>query len=133
MRLSPHFTLQEFTISECAARAGIDNRVPHELLRNVISLALTLERVRTVLGGVPLIITSGYRCPQLNKLIRGRKTSAHLRGLAADFIAPSFGSHDKIVQRLSAEQSLTWDQLILEYSWVHLSIEGTRRQVLTEP
>ncbi len=32
MNLSPHFTLAEFVISETAARAGIDNDPPIEIV-----------------------------------------------------------------------------------------------------
>lgn len=134
MRLSPHFTLDELTVSEVAARLGIDNSPPSKEVRdNLRFLAQHLERVRSVLGDRPIIITSGYRCPELNGTIGGSPTSAHVRGLAADFICPSYGTPYEIVERI-ADSDVPFDQLIHEYGrWVHLGLSESayRHEVLT--
>jgi len=36
------------------------------------------------LAGIPFKINSGYRTPERNRLVGGKKTSSHLKGLAAD-------------------------------------------------
>jgi len=133
--LSQHFLLEEFTRSELAIRHSIDNTPPPDVLENLKLLAETLERVRSILNH-PLHISSGYRCPALNVVARGSKTSAHMSGLAADFSCPGFGTPSKIVHELAlCKPELNFDQVILEFppnGWVHLGISGVPRgQVLT--
>ena len=98
MKLTEHFTLEEFTHSNIASRLRIDNRVPDELMTNIQLTANKLELVRKVLG-FPIMITSGYRCPLLNARVGGVSTSAHTKGLAVDFHS-SYGTPKEICQRL---------------------------------
>jgi hypothetical protein len=134
-QLTDHFTLEEFTISQTAAREGINNTPDAAALRNLRALAATLERVRSRLGNKPVSISSGYRCPALNSAVGGSKTSAHMQGLAADFIVPSYGT---VLQtaRAVAEAGIDFDQVIYEYGrWVHLGLpapgKAGRRELLS--
>ena len=133
--LSPNFTLAEFTTSRIAAVRGISNQPPPELLPNLQVLARALEEVRALLGGVPITITSGYRSAALNKAVRGSLYSAHTSGLAADFIAPRYGTPLEICRAIQASDLVFYDQLIYEGTWVHLGLapEGheQRGNVLT--
>lgn len=135
MKLSQHFTLAELTGSDYAVRHGIDNVPDGAILDNLSTLAQGLERVRALLVA-PMFISSGYRCPELNAALKGARRSAHLRGLAADFVAPGFGSPLAICRRLEAEAAyLNFDQLIQEGRWVHIAFpeisESPRLEVLT--
>lgn len=131
MNLSPHFTLAEFVISETAARAGIDNDPPLEIVAALKRTAQGLEAVRVRLGGAPITVTSGYRCPALNAAIGGAKDSQHMRGEAADFICPRFGSPTEVATALR-DSGIEYDQLIIEFGrWVHISFSAApRRQAL---
>lgn len=126
-RLTPHFTLEELTITQ---HREIDNTPPKEVLDNLLKTALLLEEVRTRLG-VPILISSGYRCPALNASVGGQKNSQHMTGQAADFIAPAFGSPQTIVSTL-VDSGIEYDQLIVEFGrWVHISCaQSPRRQAL---
>lgn len=131
MKLSPHFTLEELTVSQTAARMGIDNTPPPAVVRALERTALGLELVRVRLAA-PIIISSGYRSPALNACIGSKDTSQHLKGEAVDFSAPGFGSPRQIVDYL-INSGLEFDQMILEFnSWVHLSFvqSGARRHAL---
>jgi len=130
MNLTKHFTLAELTVSQEAARRGISNEPDAEALENLKTLALTLEAVRELLGH-PVLISSGYRSPKVNSAVGGSRTSAHMQGLAADFICPGFGSPREIVNAISNSQ-IRFDQLINEFgSWVHIGVSPTMRgQVL---
>lgn len=131
MRLTKHFTLEEFTRSTTANRLKIDNRVPDSLMPNVQLTAIKLELVRKALGK-PIIITSGYRCPALNARVGGTATSAHTQGLAVDFHS-SFGTPREICQRL-INADVQFDKLIQEHNqWVHIvfSLTNNRQIVLT--
>ena len=62
-RLTKNFTLEEFERSDTAKRLGIDNHVPQFAVERLRTLCeKVLQPVRDHFG-VPIIITSGYRCP----------------------------------------------------------------------
>ncbi|TSJ91822.1 peptidase M15 [Gilliamella apicola] len=131
MKLTEHFTLEEFTRSNIASRLRIDNRVPDELMANIQLTANKLELVRKVLG-FPIMITSGYRCPLLNARVGGVSTSAHTKGLAVDFHC-AYGTPKEICQRL-IDTGVQFDKLIQEHNqWVHIgfSLNYNRQIVLT--
>ena len=89
MNLSPHFSLQELTASDTAAKLNINNSPPVPVLMNLSILASGLEQIRSLLG-YPVHVNSGYRCPELNKTVGGVPDSAHLSGFAADIVCPQF-------------------------------------------
>ncbi|MEC4561265.1 D-Ala-D-Ala carboxypeptidase family metallohydrolase [Pseudomonas inefficax] len=131
MLISPHFTLDEMTVSQLAAREGLDNNPPAEARANLQLLCNSLEQVRALFGA-PVIVSSGYRSPAVNQRIGGARTSKHLQGLAADFTV--FGVSPREVVRRVSESAIPFDQLILEFdNWVHLAVSlgVPRRQVLT--
>lgn len=133
-QLSPHFRLSEFLVSREAVVHGIDNTPGPVAIANLTRLARELEVCRVVLGGVPMSISSGFRCPPLNAMVKGAVDSAHLDGRAADFTAPGFGTPQQICQRL-IDTHVDFDQLIFEGTWVHFGIAEVglkpRGQVLT--
>lgn len=133
LRLSPNFTLGELLRSELAARMGIDNTPPEDVLAALRRTAQGLEYVRALLG-VPVHVSSGYRCPELNLAVGSKQTSAHVRGQAADFEAPDYGTPLEVCRAIYAS-SIGFEQLIYEHTWVHISWpdqgEAPRRQVMT--
>lgn len=132
--LSAHFNLHEFTVSREAAARGIRNEPLGSAVAGLRRLAALMERVRAALGGVPITIVSGYRCPALNAAVGGQATSAHMRGLAADFIAPRAGSPRELCRRI-VDAGIVFDQLIEEGGWVHIGLADAgkppREEVLT--
>lgn len=128
-RLSPHFSLDEFTVSDTAARRGVANDPPIELMPALKRTAQGLEAVRVRLGCAPIIITSGYRCAALNRMVGGRPMSQHVKGEAADFISPGFGTPLLVVGALR-DSGIEYDQLLLEYGrWVHISFADQPRHM----
>lgn len=134
MNLSTHFSLEELTFSELATRQNIRNDPPDAIMPNLRALAAALEMVRYKLGQ-PVLISSGYRSIQLNSAVGGALTSAHVKGLAADFRCPNFGEPLKVAAEIAAIP-FDFDQIINEHGrWVHLGIaapgEVGRKQLLT--
>lgn len=84
--LTPHFALHEFIRSATARKHGIANDPPPEAVENLKKLCHhTLEPLREALG-LPVVITSGYRCKALNNIIAHHSNrSQHMKGQAADF------------------------------------------------
>lgn len=132
MRLTENFTLDELTVSETAERMGIDNEPPEDIVDNLRALASALQQVRDVLGNRPIVVTSGYRSPVLNRVVGGSRNSAHVQGWAADFTCPGYGRPLEICRAIAAA-GLPYDQLIHEFGrWVHLSVDPKlRREALT--
>jgi hypothetical protein len=133
MNLSQHFTLGEFTASQSAARAGLDNTLPPSLYANARRVCERLERVREVLR-VPIVVSSGYRCPALNTLIGGAPESRHQLALAADITAPEFGAPITVARAIIGA-GIGFDLLIYEFgTWVHVGLapegEPERHEVL---
>lgn len=128
--LTKNFSLEELTYSLTAVRLGIDNTPTPEIINNLLMIATKMEEVRDLLGK-PITVNSGYRCPNLNKVIGGAKASAHMEGLACDFICREFGDPIKIVREIS-ESIIQFDQLIYEGTWVHIGLaKEPRREILT--
>lgn len=129
MIITENFSLAEFEKSEVAMAYSIDNSVPSALiLTNIYYLCLNhLQPLRNRFGRC--IITSGYRCEQLNYKVGGSITSSHLQGFAADFMFPGSDMvevFDYIIKHFY------FDECIMYYSngsplFIHLSVRPTFR------
>lgn len=80
MNLSEHFTLEEMTASETAARYGLDNTPDEKALANLTRLAAFLEDVRALLGK-PIHINSAFRSPLANEAVGGKRPANIAWGL----------------------------------------------------
>ena len=133
IQLSEHFTLPEATLSSTAERSGIDNSCTDVGILTTMKVTATyMERVRTLLSN-PLHIDSWYRCLELNRILHSKDTSQHILGEAVDFLCPAFGTPAQIAHKIVDNATIIgYDQLIMEYSWVHISFSNrNRRQVLS--
>jgi zinc D-Ala-D-Ala carboxypeptidase len=136
IQLSHNIYLDEFTASDVAVRHGIDVVIEpgSQHFNNCKRLAETiLQPVRDHFKK-PVVITSGYRPQELNRLVRGSQTSAHKDALAVDWNVQGVSPFEVCEWLLT--QRISYDQLILEYnSWVHTGIKidpaQHREQVLT--
>ncbi|MGD8305179.1 MAG: D-Ala-D-Ala carboxypeptidase family metallohydrolase [Ignavibacteria bacterium] len=133
MNLSKHFQLSEFENSETAIKNNIDNAVPSNLIGNIRELCINiLEPIREYHGA--LLVTSGYRTPELNALIGGSKNSQHMEGEAADIVSCTNLSAEMIYY-IAMGLKLDYDQLIYErrqkngeiVEWVHISYTTKRK------
>jgi len=132
MNLSSHFTLDEFTTSQTAARLGLDNTPPPEVMPALLKTAQGMEAVCVRLGGAPISVSSGYRSPAVNKAVGGSANSQHTKGEAVDFICPRFGSPADVAAALRGS-GIEYDQLILEFGrWVHISFSDKPRHMALE-
>jgi zinc D-Ala-D-Ala carboxypeptidase len=132
MQLTPHFLLEEFTLSSTALALGIVNEPTPEHMVNLQNLADQMEKVRALFDRT-IEITSGYRNPEVNKAVGGVPNSAHALGHAADFHV--HGLADLDAAKVIRNSGLKFDQLIYEKNrCVHLSVDPQlRQQVLRQP
>jgi len=92
MNLTLHFTLEEFVQSQTATRHNLPNTPTSGDITNMTLLCTNvLEPLRTLIDE-PLTISSGYRSPDVNKLVGGSPTSQHCEGKAADLLCPPLGT-----------------------------------------
>ena len=121
MNLSPHFTLEELTRSEAAARNGWDNSPTQEEIANLQRLAYLLEKVKEAVGNKPVMISSGFRSKQVNDSVGSKDTSQHRIGCAADIRVPGMTPRQVVEACIAA--SVLFDQIILEFdAWTHISV-----------
>ena len=122
MKRIKYFSLSEFLNSATAKRLRIDNTPSFEVVDNLNKLADYLDVIREKVGK-PIRISSGFRCPVLNKAVGGVANSQHLKGLAADLICADMESLGKVLRETGG-----FDQLIKEHCkgsksfWYHVSV-----------
>lgn len=128
------FTLNELIKSDAAKRSKINNTPNKQEENNLIALVENILDPLREAYGKPIIVTSGFRCERLNKLVNGSKTSQHRTGQAADIrtVEDTVEENKKLFD-LAQELNLPFDQLIDEYNfdWIHVSHSPrNRKQIL---
>lgn len=128
-----NFTIKELTASTTAAAQGINNTPTPEILENLKQLVNNvLDPLRNAYGK-PIQVNSGYRSPDLNRAVKGSRTSQHVKGQAADITGGSKAENKKLFE-LAQALNLPFCQLIDEknFSWVHISYDpnNVKRQIL---
>lgn len=127
MKLSRYYTLEDFAKSTTAQKLGIDNKPTPIHMIALSKTAMLLQKIcDDFCNGEKLEITSGYRSAKLNAKIKNASlTSQHLRGEAVDFASTTV-DHKKLCLAI-VNSELDFDQIILEPTWIHISITGVRR------
>ena len=128
--LMKYFTLTELTRSATGQKAGIDNTPTPQAIANLqILVENTLDPLRE-LWGRPLRVNSGYRCPELNRLVNGSSNSSHMSGCAADITTGS-REGNKILWSMLVSSDIPYSKIIDEQdlAWIHVSyIRGNNRR-----
>lgn len=130
-----YFTIRELTKSNTAVRKGINN-TPNSIIVN--SLTALIDNVLDPLRekwGAPIIVTSGYRCPALNRAVGGASGSQHTKGEAADIRSMSDSRDDNMkLLRCLLNSGIEFDQVIAENvdsqgrpDWIHVSFTRARQ------
>lgn len=132
--MGKYFTIAELVKSDTANKKKINNTPTKEIENNLNQLITNILDPLRESWGNPIIVSSGYRCQELNKAVGGAKTSQHTLGQAADIHTKSNTKEEnKKLFNLIKSLKLPFDQLINEYNykWVHVSYSPRhRRQIL---
>jgi len=120
---APNFSLYELTYSQTAEALGLNNAPDCAAEGRLIHIAQELAQpARDALG--PILISSGFRSPALNRVLGGAQPSAHLYGAALD-LAPRRVSAATLALWLVSHLP-AWDQIIYERKggrvWVHAAL-----------
>ena len=142
MKLSKNFTYEELCHSGVAERKGLRNRPKTKeeervVIENLKALCMeVLQPLRDYLEK-PVVISSGYRSEEVNRMVGGVRGSQHLKGEAADIHVENTEHLLKIMHFIMEETD--FDQLIWEKNkagtqWVHVSFRRNgvnKHQVLS--
>lgn len=118
MKLSDNYTLENLINSHTAAKNNINNApFAPEIIYNLKELAVNvMEPLRKLFK---YKINSGYRCLALNIILKGSKTSQHMKGQAVDIKPLNLTVEEAI--KLIRHSNIIYDQLIHEGTWIHIS------------
>ena len=121
------FSIEELTQSATAKRLGIDNTPSDKIKKNLtLFINTVLDPIREDWGS-PIIVSSGYRCPELNKAVGGANTSGHQYGYCADLQVK--GGMKRVreladfILKWMKDHNMKWDEILFEHSggvtWLH--------------
>lgn len=115
-----NFKISELIHSDKAVQKNINNMPDINSLDNMLNLIVyCLQPIRDYIKK-PMVITSGYRNKEINKLVGGKENSQHLTGCAVDFHIQGISITQTI--ELVKKSGVEYDQLINEHNkWVHIS------------
>lgn len=130
-----YFTLAELIKSDTAKKKGIDNTPDFEVVEHLSELVEKVLDPMRAAYGMPIKVSSGYRCPALNKAVNGAATSVHQIGYAADLqVGGSFNKFRDFVVEWFRKTGTKFDQLLLESDrrtgakWIHVGLYNNARQ-----
>lgn len=124
-----YFELDEFIRSDTAKKKNIDNTPTFEIVSHLDELVEKFLDPLRAAYGMPIKISSGYRCPALNKAVNGSPTSVHMLGHAADLqVGGSFNKFRDFVVEWVKKTGTKFDQLLIESNaktgakWLHIGL-----------
>lgn len=129
-KISENFTWEELTYSRVAIEKGLQNEPTDEVRLALEELVKRLLQPLRIAFGGPIAITSGYRCPQLNRIVGGVPSSQHVKGEAVDCYVPDAAALLEVLKN----NTFPFDQAILyrKKNFLHLSLRrnaANRRQI----
>lgn len=129
-----YFELNEFIASREAKKRGIDNTPSFEVVAHLDELVEQILDPLRAAYGMPITVTSGYRCPALNKAVGGVPNSVHQLGYAADLqVGGSFTKFKAFVVDWARKSGVRFDQILLERNkkgeeWIHIGLRNNLGQ-----
>ena len=130
-----YFELDEFVRSDVAKKKKIDNTPSFLVVAHLDDLVEKFLDPLRAAYGMPIKVTSGYRCPELNKAVGGSSTSVHQIGYAADLqTSGSFNRFRDFVVEWAQKSGVRFDQILLESNaktgakWIHVGLKNNNGQ-----
>lgn len=129
MKLSKNFSLEELIHSSTADAKGIRNYPDQKAQENLKKLCIDILQPIRDKYGKPIYINSGYRNPELNRVLNGSQSSQHCKGEAADIDTNNNKELWNLIVQMIKNGELTVGQLIDEsnLAWIHISLPYTKK------
>lgn len=123
-----YFTLKELTYSATAKKHNIDNTPNEDEIKHLEELGNFMDGARAAWGSA-LIVSSGFRCPELNEKVGGSKNSGHKYGYAMDVVPANNKKMQFFEFMKEYVKDKDFDELILETNskgsvWIHFSLKS---------
>jgi uncharacterized protein YcbK (DUF882 family) len=135
MKKHKYFELDELLASDVAKKKKIDNTPTFEVVANLEELVENILDPLRAAYGMPIKVTSGYRCAELNKAVGGVVGSVHQLGHAADLqVGGSFSKFKTFVVEWLKKSGVRFDQCLLERNtktgaqWIHIATRNALGQ-----
>lgn len=137
--MAKFFTQKELIASTEAYKRKIDNTPSEEVKEHLEELIEFIDGIRSAWGSA-IIVSSGYRCPELNEAIGGAKKSAHQIGYAVDCVPANNKKIEFFEFCKEYLKERDFDELLLERNskgkiWIHIalkSIDGKQRKKIKQ-
>lgn len=130
-----YFTLQELIRSNEAAKRKIDNTPSFEVVEHLAELVQKVLDPLRAAYGMAIFVSSGFRCPALNKAVGGSDTSVHQIGYAVDLqVTGSFSKFRDFVVEWFKKTGTRFDQILVEHNretgakWIHIGLYNNAGQ-----
>lgn len=136
--LSKNFSFCEMVQSCTARRKNIDNTPSVYAMTCLEKLCRDILQPIRDEWGAPIIVSSGYRCPELNKAVGGVTHSDHIFGCAADIkTVGDLPARNKVlfdlIRRMYKDGKLPHLKQVIDeygYDWLHVSYQDGRTKKL---
>lgn len=122
-KLSAGFWLSDLVCAESARHPTVVNQPDVFALANLHKVAAMVEKVKAVLGGLPVAILAGFRSVDLNDLLGGEPDSPMLRGEAVRFCCPEYGDAQAVYAAV-VNSGIKFGEVTLGCGWVQVSISN---------
>lgn len=130
-----YFTLAELLRSDTAKKKNIDNTPSWDVVEHLGELVEQFLDPLRAAYGMPIRVSSGYRCEKLNKAVGGAATSVHMLGYAADLqVSGSFNKFRDFVVEWAKKTGAKFDQILVESDkktgakWIHVGLYNNSGQ-----
>lgn len=133
MKISNNFYLKEFVKSDTASANRIYNTPDCDATCNIVALVVAVMQPLSNYMKCPIVITSGYRNKELNKLVGGSPNSHHITGMACDFKCKDNAKAFNFIK-----DNLDFDELVWEKgtdkqpAWIHITYNRLKNRKLVK-
>lgn len=128
-RITKNFTMEEMSHSNTAKNLGISNVPNWQAKENLRILATVLLQPLREHYGKPMIVSSGYRNQEVNRVVGGVRNSQHIEGKAVDIKC----ENPRLLLKILINTKLMFDQAILyddgKNNFLHLSFNAGKNRM----
>jgi hypothetical protein len=127
MKIGQYFSLAEVERSDTAKRLRLNNKLPIQYYENAQNMVDNLLDPLRTFYAKPILISSWYRSPELNTIIKGAVGSHHLTANAVDIDQDPVGPNENAKVFDIIKNNFLFHTLIWEFGtdenpdWVHVS------------
>ena len=133
-KITENFSFYELTNTSHGELLEKNRKYAEGFKDNLNLIGILLQDIRDGIGK-PITISSGVRCPELNKKVGGVPTSRHTQGLAADIQVKGMSAME-VFDAIRAAKLPLLQKAIIEgvkgKEWVHIQVRTAKDTAPTQ-